>query len=270
MPRSSGILSSQQSRNNRSEPSQSQSARPSTSGQQERGRTSSQQQQDGTDDVEQDQMVINLVKAILNMSCNKHQMKKPDLVKNALGGNSRIFPKIIGQVMRELTEVYGYKLVETERNKTYILVSTITCGSILDMNDEYRKSYTLLYLILGYIFMKNGDVPEQGLWDFLDKLHISSEDHHSFFGDVPKLIKETFIKQAYLVRTKQVVEGMNEDRYFYGWGKRAEYELSKRDILESFCKLMGKPSVCFITQHTAAYGMNGEDDMSDTMEVTQN
>lgn len=259
MPRSSGILSSQQPI-----AGTSQSGRPSNSGQQrERG-----SQQEGCQDGEQDQMVINLVKAILNLSSNKHQIKKPDLVKNALGGNSRLFPKIIEQAKRELTEVYGYRLVETERNKTFILLSTISCGSIWDINEDYRKNYTLLYLILGYIFMKNGDVPEQGLWDFLGKLNISSEDHHSYFGDVPKLVTETFIKQAYLVRTKQVVEGMNEDRFFYGWGIRAEYELSKKDILESFCKLLGKPSICFITQHTLAYGMNDDDD-DDSMEDTQ-
>nr|XP_019534000.2 non-structural maintenance of chromosomes element 3 homolog [Aedes albopictus] len=272
MPRSSGTLSQTSAArggpgpSNRAGPSQSQSARPTGGSQkppQENGSSSSV-------DVELDHMVINLVKTVLNLSVNKHLIKKADLVKNALGGNGRLFAKVIEQAKEELADVFGYKLVETERNKSFILVSTVTCGSVMDMSEDYRRKYTLLYLVLGYIYMKNGDVPEQGLWDFLAKLNISDEGEHSFFGDVRKLITETFVKQAYLVRTKQVVEGMNDDRFFYGWGARAEHELSKKDILESICKLMGKPSICYITQHAAAYGLNDDDEGDESMDVTQN
>lgn len=57
-------------------------------------------------------MIINLVKVILNLSVNKHPIKKVDLVKNALGGNSRIFPKVIEQAKRELADVgSGYRVV---------------------------------------------------------------------------------------------------------------------------------------------------------------
>ncbi|XP_058819187.1 non-structural maintenance of chromosomes element 3 homolog [Topomyia yanbarensis] len=218
-----------------------------------------------TVDGELDQLVVNMVKVILNLSVNKYPIKKTDLAKNALGGNSRAFPKVIGPAMTELSEVYGYKLIETERNKTFILVSNLPCGSILDLNEDYRRKYTLLYLVLGYIFMKNGNVPEQGLWDFLAKLNINDEEEHTYFGNVRKLVGETFAKQAYIVRTKQVVEGMNEDRFLYSWGVRAHHELSQKDILESICKLLGKPSICYVTQHTAAYGESrddGEDDES--------
>lgn len=218
-------------------------------------------------DADLDQMVINMVKVILNLSVNKHPIKKPDLVKNALAGNGRLFPKVIGQAMNELSDVYGYKLIETERNKTFILISTVASGSVLDLNEDFRRKYTLLYLILGYIFMKNGSIPEQGLWDFLAKLNILDDEEHSYFGNVRKLVNETFLKQTYLVRTKQVVEGMNEDRFFFSWGSRANHELSKKDILESICKLMGKPSICYITQHTAAYGVN--DDEDESLEVSQ-
>lgn len=149
-----------------------------------------------------------------------------------------------------------------EHNKTYLLVSNLPCASILELNEDYRRKYTLLYLVLGYIFMKNGSVPEQGLWDFLAKLNIKEEEEHVFFGSVRKLITETFLKQAYLVRVKQVVEGMNDDRFFYSWGVRAEHELSQKDILESICKMLGKPSICYVTQYTAVYGdrMNNDDE----------
>ncbi|XP_058443679.1 non-structural maintenance of chromosomes element 3 homolog [Malaya genurostris] len=220
-------------------------------------------------DSELDHLVVNMVKVILNLSVNKHLIKKADLAKNALGGNSRAFSKVIGPAMTELSEVYGYKLIETERNKTFILVSNVPCGSILDLNEDYRRKYTLLYLVLGYIFMKNGSVPEQGLWDFLGKLSINDEEDHAFFGNVRRLIGETFPKQAYLVRTKQVVEGMNEDRFVYSWGVRAQHELSKKDILESICKLLGKPSICYVTQHTIAYGESQDDEEDEPMDATQ-
>lgn len=111
MPRSSGTLSQSQSsvakvpRSGRAGPSQSQSqtqARPSGSQQVAAGPS---QQENGSDDADLDQMVINMVKTILNLSANKHLIKKPDLVKNALAGNSRLFPKIIDQVTNELAEV---------------------------------------------------------------------------------------------------------------------------------------------------------------------
>lgn len=218
---------------------------------------------------ELDEMVISMVKVVLNLSVTKHPIKKQALVKHALAGNGRAFAKVIERATNELAHVYGYKLVETERNKKYIVVSTITSGSVLDLTEKYRRTYTLLYLILGYIFMKSGDIPEQGLWDYLAKLHITNDRKHAYFGDVRKLVTQTFIKQAYLVRTKKVVEGMNEDRIFIGWGVRAEHELSKKDILESMCKLLGRPSICYMAQHTAAYGpMRNEDDEDDVVEPT--
>ncbi|XP_055546187.1 non-structural maintenance of chromosomes element 3 homolog [Wyeomyia smithii] len=228
----------------RSHPSRSQRAEPS----------SSETPAVAAVDPELDQHVINMVRTILNLSVNKHPIKKIDLVRNALAGNGRLFAKVIPQAMNELSDVYGYKLIEMEHNKTYLLMSKLPCASILELNEDYRRKYTLLYLVLGYIFMKNGSVPEQGLWDFLAKLQIRDDQEHSFFGNVRKLITETFAKQAYLVRVKQVVEGMNDDRFFYSWGVRAEHELSKKDILESICKLLGKPSICYVTQYTAVYG----------------
>lgn len=56
-------------------------------------------------DSELDQFVINMVRTILNLSVNKHPIKKTDLVKNALGGNGRIFAKVIGPAMNELSDV---------------------------------------------------------------------------------------------------------------------------------------------------------------------
>lgn len=52
------------------------------------------------------------------------------------------------QVISELTVVFGYKLVETERNETFLFMSDL----VLYPSDDYRREYTLLYLVLEYIF----------------------------------------------------------------------------------------------------------------------
>lgn len=97
MPRSSGVLSQQPSTSRQNRSRENPSPRPGTSQPQQNGATD--------DDPDHDQMVINLVKVILNLSVNKHPIKKVDLVKNALGGNSRLFAKVIPQAMSELTDV---------------------------------------------------------------------------------------------------------------------------------------------------------------------
>lgn len=111
MPRSSGVLSqtsTSRASRSRADPSSSQAARPSSSQQ----RAPPSQQNGAADDAELDQMVINLVKVVLNLSVNKHPIKKVDLVKNAFAGNSRIFPKVIEQAKRELTDVgSGYRVI---------------------------------------------------------------------------------------------------------------------------------------------------------------
>ncbi|XP_055618115.1 non-structural maintenance of chromosomes element 3 homolog [Toxorhynchites rutilus septentrionalis] len=218
-------------------------------------------------DSEVDKLVVSMVKTILNLSVNKHPIKKTDLVKIGLAGNGRMFTRVIGQAISELSDVYGYKLVEMEPNKTYLLVSNIASGSMMDLSEDYHRKYTLLYLVLGYIFMKNGSIPEQCLWDFLAKLNIHIDAVHPYFGDVRKLITETFVKQVYLVRNRQEFGGMSEDRFYYSWGARANHELSKTDILESMCKLMGKPSLCYPLQHANAYGT--VDVAGDSMDATQ-
>lgn len=54
------------------------------------------------------------------------------------------------------------------------------------------------------------------------------------FGDVRKLITDTFIRQMYLKRDKVVLEsGGHEERYQYQWGTRALHEFPKKDILDS-------------------------------------
>uniref|UniRef100_A0A1Y9HAC7 MAGE domain-containing protein n=1 Tax=Anopheles farauti TaxID=69004 RepID=A0A1Y9HAC7_9DIPT len=195
-------------------------------------------------------LITNMVKTILNLSMNKSVIKRTDISSIALKGDSRFYNRIMPEVLEILREVYGYELVDVDSKgqKTMILCSTIDTGSLLELNDSYRRRYTLLYLILGYIYMKNGTIPESLLWEFLQTIGIHEQQDHAYFGE-PKKLFESFIKQAYVVRFKQSMEGMNEESIFISWGVRAKHEVSKKELLEAMCKLMNRKPTDFKTQY---------------------
>uniref|UniRef100_A0A2M4CVM3 MAGE domain-containing protein n=1 Tax=Anopheles darlingi TaxID=43151 RepID=A0A2M4CVM3_ANODA len=215
------------------------------------------QSADSSDDITAH--VNAVVKAILNLSCNKAIIKRADLVNIALKGNGRILGRVLQDANIELKDIYGYTLVEVEKNKTMILCSTLPAGSMDELNDAYRRRYTLLYLILGYIFMKNGSVPETIVWEFLETIGIEEQQEHNYFGEVKKMY-DSFFKQAYLARTKQALEGLNDEVTLISWGVRSKHEVSKKEILEGFCKVMNRNPVDFKTQYIEA---NGKDDEVD-------
>ncbi|XP_052867396.1 non-structural maintenance of chromosomes element 3 homolog [Anopheles cruzii] len=199
-------------------------------------------------------LINQLVKAILNLSCNKAIMKRADIIKMALKGNGRMFGKLFNEVNDLLKEVYGYELIEVDKNKNLILCSTIAPASMFDLNENYRKSYTFLYLILGYIFMKSGSVPETLLWEFLQKVGIVRGEDHPYYGEPEKLF-ETFLKQAYLARTKQTIESFNDDFICITWGVRAQHEVSKKQVLDSLCTTMNRNPMDFKSQYIEAEGL---------------
>ena len=134
------------------------------------------------------------------------------------------------------------------------MVSTVRTANVAELDEEERKELAVLYIVLSYIFMKNGTITDQALYDFLEKLNISMDEENEIFGDVKKMIQDTFVKQQYLNRIKQTVEGLNEEKYNYVWGARAHAELDKKEVLESVCDLLRKPSISYATQHLSAYG----------------
>uniref|UniRef100_A0A182SB36 MAGE domain-containing protein n=1 Tax=Anopheles maculatus TaxID=74869 RepID=A0A182SB36_9DIPT len=218
--------------------------------------------------VDESHLVRNVVKTILNLSINKSVIKRSDISSIALKGDSRLYNRIIPEAAEILHEVprnspvvYGYKLVDVESKgkKTMILCSTVETSSFAELNENYRRRYTLLFLMLGYIFMKNGTVPESMMWDFLQTVGIDEQQEHEYFGE-PKKLLELFIKQAYVMRFKQSMEGMNEESIFLSWGVRANQEVSKRELLESMCKLMNRKPTDFKTQYIETQGLS--DDMS--------
>uniref|UniRef100_A0A182JSZ7 cytidine deaminase n=1 Tax=Anopheles christyi TaxID=43041 RepID=A0A182JSZ7_9DIPT len=208
-----------------------------------------------TQEVDQNHLITCLVKTILNLSINKSIIKRSDISHIALKGDSRLYNRLMPEVVDALHEIYGYQLIDVEGKgqKAMILCSTLETNTLDELNESYRKKYTFLFIILGYIFMKNGAVPESLMWDFLETIGIEEQQEHRFFGD-PKKMFETFVKQAYVTRTKQSVEGMSEESIFLSWGVRANHEVSKRAVLDSICKLMNRKPTDFKTQYIETQG----------------
>lgn len=59
--------------------------------------------------------------------------------------------------------------------------------------------------------MKNGSVYETSLYNFLEKLDIHEKIEHYYFSNVKKKI-DLYIKQLYIKKEKETVEGMHEEK----------------------------------------------------------
>uniref|UniRef100_A0A182S562 MAGE domain-containing protein n=1 Tax=Anopheles funestus TaxID=62324 RepID=A0A182S562_ANOFN len=212
-----------------------------------------------TQPMDESHLIRNMVKTILNLSIHKFPIKRSEISSIALKGDTRLYNRLITEVENILSEIYGYQLVEVDSKgqKTVILCSTFGTSSFTELNENYRRKYTLLFVILGYIFMKNGTIPERLLWEFLHTIGVDEQHEHSYFGDAKKLL-ELFIKQAYIMRFKQSMEGMNEESVFLSWGVRANHEVSKREIFESMCRLMNRKPSDFKTQYIETQGLTDE------------
>ncbi|KFB39887.1 AGAP009490-PA-like protein [Anopheles sinensis] len=172
--------------------------------------------------------VANLVKTILNLSINKAIIKRSDIVNIALASDNRLYNRVISDALEVLRDVYGYEVIDVENKnqKSMILCSVLEPATFLELNDSYRRKYTFLFIVLGYIFMKNGTVPESILWEFLQTVGIEEQREHSYFGDAQKL-----------------------------WGIRAQREVSKKEVLHSMCKMLKRKPTDFKNQYIEAYGM---------------
>lgn len=78
-----------------------------------------------------------------------------------------------------------------------------------------------------------------------------------------KLIKDTFVRQLYLKRTKNEVEGKNEPEIHIAWGPRADLEYDKKTLLKTVSDIMNKNPLSFATQYAEAFG----DDAGETVMI---
>ena len=206
--------------------------------------------------------------------------KKGDILK-AIGMTGRpreLQDHIMDKTAQKLEHVFGMTFDELpEKKGQYILVNKLfqTKDDIhIEISPKEKAHLAVLYSILGLIYMSNGVIRDEALDQFLEKMGLMargedlpptqvhqsrgqprntaaslgiSEDIYDTFGDIKELIrKEWGQKQHYLDVAR--VDSTDADAaesvsYEYSWGRRAELEVKKSDLLRKICKLYNcKPS----------------------------
>lgn len=154
--------------------------------------------------------------------------------------------------------------IKDKSYKQYICVSEYALSSLEAMDDESQKQLSLLYIIIAYIFMKGRAIEETTLSAFLNLINIDLQEPHDYYGNVKKLISETFVNQLYLKKLTIALESKTEGVVAYDIGERAKYEFRKRDLLNSVATLMNKPMEFFVSQYEEVCDDGDDEELMDS------
>lgn len=110
-----------------------------------------------------DTLTNNMVKYFLNFSATKYPIKRPDVCK-AINVPTKMFADVMKECAAILKDVYGLEAADVSdtQNSSVFIVHSAKNYSLTSAQypPEQRSEITLLFIILSYIFMKNGDVQE--------------------------------------------------------------------------------------------------------------
>ncbi|EDV92885.1 MAGE-like protein 2 [Drosophila grimshawi] len=206
--------------------------------------------------VEIDNQVRAMLNFILCHSANKVPIKLNDLMP--LAENKNELNKRIPIVSKLLEERYGIKLIQLEGTpKRYICVSEMPATSIFEITAAQRPQFTLLYIILTYIFLRGNRIEENKLYDMLDMLEVNVHEEHGYFGaNISKLIEDTFVKQQYLKRERSQLSSYDDLKISYTWGPRAKSEFTYEQIVQFASKLFDQDVAFFQKQLMMAEGID--------------
>lgn len=203
------------------------------------------------------------VRAILNFilchSANKVPIKLNDLM--ALADGKTEVAKRMPLVTKLLDERYGIKLMQLEGTpKRYICLAETPMASAYELTAVQRPQYTMLYIILTYIFLRGNRIEEEKLFGMLDTLGMNVHEEHGYFGDnIQKKIEDTFVKQLYLKRERSQLSPFDDPKIFYSWGQRAKTEISFRQVVQFASKLFNQDPSAFHQQLMMAEGVEDPD-----------
>lgn len=209
-----------------------------------------------TQSIEIDSQVRAMVNYILCHSAHKVPIKHNDLMP--LTDNKYELNKRFPFVCKLLAERYGIKIIQLEGTpKRYICVSEAPTTSIHELTAAQRRHFSLLYIILLYIFLRGNRIEEDKLYAMLKMLGIDVHEEHAYFGDgISKLIEDTFVKQQYLKRSRSQLNPYDDPKTIYTWGLRAKCEFTYAQIVQSASKLFGQEPAFFEQQLRMAEGLD--------------
>ncbi|XP_030374600.1 MAGE-like protein 2 [Scaptodrosophila lebanonensis] len=185
-----------------------------------------------------DEKLPAILNYILRHIASKVPIKMSQL-QQLSGGNNNEQNQRVAAVMELLKEHYGIELKQLPGpGKRLICIADSPIASAYELTKQQRPVYTLLYIILTFIFMRQNVVEDEQLFRFLNLMNIDVNETHSYFGEnLKKLIEETFVKQMYLKRERQPITSFSEPKIQLSWGPRAEAEISFDDIIAFSAKL---------------------------------
>ncbi|TDG52472.1 hypothetical protein AWZ03_001302 [Drosophila navojoa] len=206
--------------------------------------------------VEIDQQVRAILNFILCHSANKVPIKHNDLVP-LTDGKAEV-NKRLPLVTQLLEKRYGIKLVQLEGNpKRYICIAEAPPTSTFELTAAQRPQFTLLYIILTYVFLRGCHLEESKLFTMLDTLGVNVHEEHEYFGsDISKLVEETFVKQEYLKRERSQLNPFDDPKITYSWGQRAKREFTYQQIVQFASKLFNQDVSFFQKQLMMAEAMD--------------
>ncbi|XP_076292854.1 non-structural maintenance of chromosomes element 3 homolog isoform X2 [Lasioglossum baleicum] len=180
---------------------------------------------------EENELANIMIRYLFTLDRGKQVINKPRIIKNALGGQSKLYHRVISKARTLLSKIFGYNLIEIEGNK-YILVNELVndLPHIQPVGTDGSQR-VLLFLVLTHIFMSEESCTEVSLLNFLTSLDIISEDGriHNYFGNVKHVVTEVFVAQKYL---NKIEDKNDSSKIEYKWGGRAEHEFTRRAALE--------------------------------------
>ncbi|XP_037950580.1 melanoma-associated antigen D2-like isoform X1 [Teleopsis dalmanni] len=194
-----------------------------------------------------------LIQFILNNAASKIPIKASDMAQIAnVPSKSLAVPlEHVGEILKKNFGII-LQVVPNVSPKRYICISELCGVTPLQLDEKQKREQILLFIILAYIFMIQSPLQEERLEKFLYTLDINVNENHPFFGNVKKLITDTFIKQLYLKREKRHSDVDAETQFIYSWGYRSTVEYTKMDILNATANIMGKSPDFFIDQYKEA------------------
>ncbi|KAM3871202.1 non-structural maintenance of chromosomes element 3 homolog [Diretmus argenteus] len=179
----------------------------------------------------------------------KVPVRRADIVKYVVKEYKNVYTEI-------MKRVFGLKLVEYDtKNHIYMLINKLDTveGAPFGISSKDPKM-TLLFAILGIVFMKGGAVKENLIWKQLKKLGIDPGEKHEEFGNVKKLVTDEFVRQRYLEYVR--IPHTDPFEYEFHWGQRAELEVSKVKILEFMGQMFDQDPRVWTQQYKEATKSN--------------
>lgn len=142
---------------------------------------------------------LKILKYILNNSASKNSIKKADIVKHCLNGNSKVFPRVFKSACEQLADVnysvgipcttlftlsfqiYGLSLNETPKTSTKSYICTTSFRALSKRNYvplKYRCDWNLLSIVLSYIFMRGGSITDRKYFVYFELFFLILINHN--------------------------------------------------------------------------------------------